>query len=226
MKRSVHGRYYHRTKWNIFALPQWRTVWMLMPKAASTSIRLALARELGLPTSSGHDVKEFQGLAASDAIRLRDEGYLTIGSIRHPVERLISCWSDKVAGEHYYTEFTVFDEFYPGMPFEEFALAVAAIPDEDAEPHFRSMSYDLTSNGEIIPELLIEQATLSRDWNQVRARIAWRTDPHIWLPDLGHANRSSRGDRLESLAPATLRLLRERYADDFTTFGYPDLPFT
>lgn len=36
--------------------------------------------------------------------------------------------------------FARFDEFYPNMPFEDFVAAIVSIPDDRADPHFRSQS--------------------------------------------------------------------------------------
>lgn len=197
---------------------------MVMPKAASTSIRTALATQLGLPTDSVHELSEFQGLSKRDAIRFqRDEGYLVVGSVRDPVTRLASCWADKVASGSYYSEFAVYDEFSPTMSFDDFAAAVATISDEDAEPHFRSLAYDLVDSGDVIPDLLVDTATLSEDWNRVRARIAWRTNPHVWLPDLPHANAAGVRVPVPDICDRTIRLIHDRYAEDYAAFGVGSL---
>ena len=223
MRQGLFDVWYCRTKWNIFPVHHWRIVWMLPPKTASTSIRLALAAALGLPTDNVHELREFQGFHRDDAIAHKeDHGYLVVGSTRHPLLRLASCWADKIPSAHFYAEFTTFDEFIPDMSFVDFVDAVAQIPDEDAEPHFRSLSFDLLHDGAIVPDLLLEQGTLGADWNRVRAEVAWRTSPSIWLPDLTVQRPSSWRRRVGEVPDRTLAMIHERYADDFAAFGYSD----
>lgn len=222
MKLGKFGAWYHRATWNNFPVHDWRVVWMLMPKTASTAVRHALAQQLGLPTHEVHELMEFDGMSTDHVRSLQSQGYLVIGSIRHPVLRLASCWSDKTHADRYYTEFTVYDEFWPGMPFVDFVDAVSGIPDEDAEPHFRSMSFDLVRDGVVVPDLLLEQSTLASDWNRARAHVAWRTSPHVWLPDLAVRHSSSWRDRIGEVPRRTLAAIHERYAADFAAFGYPD----
>lgn len=225
MKRSHTGVAYQRTKWNIFRIAEWNTVWMLMPKAASTAIRRALATQLvpGVADEHLHHIGRFQGLRKDDAVARQREGDLVIGSTRHPVTRLASCWYDKLIEEHY-LEFRNFDEFRAGMSFVDFVDAVAGIPDGDAEPHFRSLSFDLVDDGRVIPDIVVDQATLARDWNRVRASVAWRTNPHVWLPDLTRQRSRDWRSRIGDVPRRTLQLIHERYAEDFAAFGYsPDL---
>lgn len=226
MRQSPTGVWYHKTKWNTFATPRWGMAWMLMPKAASTSIRRSLATHLGLPSGPDevHYLDEFQGLATSDVLRLqRERGYLAVGSIRHPVTRLASCWYDKLIDD-YYSEFVAYPEFRPGMPFAAFVEAVAGIPDVDAEPHFRSMAWDLVHDGAVVPDLLVDQRTLVKDWNRVRAHVAWRSTPHAWLPDLTRERPRDWRSHLGAVSGRTLEMIHQRYAADFAAFGYDDDP--
>lgn len=224
MRQGRFGTWYHLATWNIFPIHPWRMVWMLPPKTASTSVRHALASHAGLSTDDVHGLVEFQGLRKADALTLQQDGYVVVGSTRHPVPRLASCWADKIASKDYYVEFTTFDEFTPGMPFADFVDAVAKIPDEDAEPHFRSLSFDLVHGGVVIPDLLLEQNTLAADWNRLRARVAWRSSPSVWLPDLTVRRTSSWRDLVGEIPLSTIATIHERYADDFTAFGYdPDV---
>lgn len=224
MKRARSGVYYHLTRWNIFEVRAWGTVWMLPFKSASTSIRRALATQLGLPTEDVHRLTPFQGLDKHGAQAFQRNGYLVIGSVRHPVARLASCWYDKVYRAPFYVEFQNFSEFRPGMSFVDFVDAVADIPDEDAEPHFRSQSFDLVDEGRVIPDVLIDQSTILADWNRVRAHVAVRTSPHVWLPDLTWDNRNPWRDDIGEVPERTLVVIRERFADDFAAFGYDSDP--
>lgn len=219
----MSGVAYALTSWNTFAVPEWGVVWMLMHKTASTSMRVALAAHFGVEVDEGsaHYLDRFPQLTKAQAVYWKGRGFLVVGSIRHPVTRLASCWADKVAGPEYYAEFHAFPEFRPDMPFPAFVEAVAGIPDVDSEPHFRSLTFDLTDGGSVIPDVLVDQATLAADWNKVRARVAWRTRPHVWLPDLQRHRRRAWRDRIGDVPARTVELIHERYAADFAAFGYP-----
>lgn len=219
MKRSVSGQPFNQTKWNIFAVDEWQVVWILPPKTASTAVRQALATSLGIAATDFHSIKRFSGLTPADALKRKARGYLCVGAIRHPVARLTSCWYEKVVCDPYYVEFTVYDELWPEMSFEEFVSAVAEIPDEDAEPHFRSLSFSLTVGDELLPDVLLEQSRLAQDWAALRERLADRVDPAT-IPDLTPINVTNSADLVPPPSEPVLARITERYARDFALFGY------
>lgn len=224
MKRSVSGQPFSKTKWNIFAIDEWKVVWILPPKTASTAVRKALAASLNLQATDFHDIKRFSGLTPADALKLKERGYLCVGAVRHPLPRLISCWYEKAVCDPYYIEFTVYDEFWPKMPFEDFVAAVAQIPDEDAEPHFRSLSFSLAVGDELLPDVLLEQSRLDQDWAALQAQLAGRLGPGTSLPDLTPINVTNSTTRIPPPSEAVVDLIAERYAEDFARFGYERQP--
>ena len=55
-------------------------------------------------------------------------GLPSFAFVRHPVDRLYSCWKDKVATQMT-PEFSRFRQFYSGMSFHQFVQSVETIPD-------------------------------------------------------------------------------------------------
>lgn len=222
MKRSLGGLPFNQTRWNIFATPEWRVVWILPPKTASTAVRKALAGALNIPATDFHQIAQFKGLTSQDAHRLKhEEGYLCVGVVRHPLERLVSCWYEKVVCEPFYSEFTVYDEFWPTMSFAEFATAVAGIPDEDAEPHFRSLSYSLEVQGQVVADVLLEQSRMEPDWAALRERIAIRLADGQALPDLTRINVTDSASKIPPPGPEVVAIVEQRYRSDYLNFNYP-----
>lgn len=220
MKLSISGVPFRDTRWNVFAIHEWRIVWMLMPKTASSAIRHELAKCLNLPTENVHAITRFSGLSTADVWRLKQDGYYVIGTVRNPVKRLTLCWFDKVVNKPFYKEFETFEDLHPDMSFDEFVKAVAQIPDEDAEPHFRSLAFSLTLEGELLPDLILRQEHLKRDWKRCRSEVKRFTNGAINLDPLILRNDSSWRQSLMRVSPETRRLIRQRYAKDFELFNY------
>jgi hypothetical protein len=106
------------------------------------------------------------------------------------------------------------------MPFVEFVEAVCRIPDEDANPHFRSQYRTICGEGEngavVLADFVGHFETLERDFAYVAERIG---APHLKLP---HKLRSKSGagsyrdyynDRLKDL-------VYRRFRRDVEIFGY------
>lgn len=165
---------------NNIVLPDQKIAFILPCKVANTSIKVALAEALKQPVSMAldgpapyiHDEDTWGGIATKFEIhRLpKEDGWLKIGFIRHPVERLISCWQDKVMGPNAFPAFSVFSQLEYQMSCLDFAKAVAQIPDDRADQHFRSQVWDLCAGSELIPDLVL--SVDSADW--------WKT-LRLWL---------------------------------------------
>jgi hypothetical protein len=146
--------------------------------------------------------------------------------VRNPWDRLVSCHSEKVATVPKSPEFRRADlnprgeedRFYPGMPFGDFVEAVHAIPDEDANPHFRSQHMTVCCpGGRVMADFVGRFENLREDFAVVAEKIG---APGLELPhQLKSPNRKSRpytdfyNERLK-------KLVHERYEKDVETFGY------
>ncbi len=220
MKKSRNGHWYHKVTWNTFAIHHWRTVWIVLPKTASTSVRKAIAKARGWDSSDVHHMPEFAGIQTEQIMRLKQDGYLCIATVRHPLARLASCWKDKVMARNYYPEFEMFDEFRHEMPFDEFVHAVAGIPDEDAEPHFRSLAFSIEKDGEIIPDVILDQDTLTADWAYCRQRIEQHWGRATGIPDLEISNHTGFRNSLMDIPLELMDVVYQRYQRDYELLDY------
>jgi hypothetical protein len=103
-----------------------KIVYWFIPKNACTAMKIHYANMLGLEFDNVHDAP-FQ---YTNKVLKR---YFNFAIVRHPFQRLYSCWANKLAPGHPVDEgfvndidpnvfYGMFDLFYSGMPFDKFAL--------------------------------------------------------------------------------------------------------
>ncbi|MFV0463487.1 MAG: sulfotransferase family 2 domain-containing protein [Nostocoides sp.] len=163
-------------------------------------------------------------LSQAEALERKADGYLCVGTVRHPLSRLLSCWTDKVMAEPYYVEFEMFPEFKPKMPFADFVDGVRRIPDVDSEPHFRSLSFSLTVASDsalsLIPDVVVSQERMDSDWERCASEILRHTGGEVSLPSLPILNPTVANSHSALLTSEIREAVYERYISDFALFGY------
>lgn len=208
-----------------------RAVYVEVPKVACSSIKIALAGVLGIDLGAAGGNPHLVELPAPRGDPASSgppyPGLFSFAFVRNPWDRLVSCYRDKVNGEA--MDFTGldrergvahclarFDSIRAGMSFEEFVEAVAAIPDEEADEHFRSQHrFVCDRNGALAVDFLGRFESLEADW----ARVCGVLDlPGVVLP---RTQVSGEPVRYEEYYSAESReLVRRRFARDVERFGY------
>jgi chondroitin 4-sulfotransferase 11 len=210
------------------ALPSYQAVYIDIAKVASSSIKAYLAGVLEIETDTGnpHDI-DFPRPPCPDRAGPRFyPGLYTFAFVRNPWDRLVSCYRDKIGGEAQgFTEFadngvafclSGFDAFSANMSFTEFVHAVAAIPDEQADEHFRSQADYLTnSRGSLAVDFVGRYDNLANDLRRVVNQLDLPDD--IALPRLQAAPSAS---YLDFYNPETQALIAQRYARDIALFAF------
>ncbi|MBM3695342.1 MAG: sulfotransferase family protein [Actinobacteria bacterium] len=195
-----------------------------VPKAGSGTVRMAVLHglrarvETDLPKAAlWHYVRfvrpeELPGLAPPR---------FSFGFVRDPYARLVSCYRHKIErprrqGRRISPVFWVYGRaFSLQMDFPAFVRAVAAIPDERAEKHFRSQTCFLYHHGQPLVDLVGRLEDFEAGWAEVcrRTRLA---------PIAKAYNVTGPPLRLEEWYDAELLgLVNTRYAADFALLGYP-----
>jgi len=195
-------------------------VYYQIPKVGCSTIKACIAKSEGrdLINEDPHDTP-FAYTTVDDSIRL---DCFKFAFIRNPINRLYSCWKDKICERLDLTrpaatgedtgklapQFARYTGLYRNMPFEEFAAYVCLIPDAHADDHFISQyAYITSEEGQIIPSCARFE-DLHTVWPHIASRIGLRTD-------LDHYQRSS--SRAQPELPESLESnLKIRYAIDFT----------
>ncbi len=183
-----------------------RLVFMLICKAAATSIKWAVLRAAGV-----RDASHLEWRSKEYVVKVCPD-YYKIAFTRHPIDRIASCWRQKVMYRSMSAHRT-FRQYgiYLKMPFAEFIERIADIPDSRADKHFRSQAWDLTENGVVLPKFIGKLENITQDWERLREAIG----PQLPLGELGWRNRCPGATPWDE---HTLRLARERYADDLRIF--------
>lgn len=210
------------------ALPDYQAVYIDIAKVASSSLKAYLAAVLGIAetTDNPHETDFPRPLSSDPTGQRLYPGLYTFAFVRNPWDRLVSCYRDKIAGEvQGYTAFADngvahclagFDTFSADMSFVDFAYAVASIPDQHADEHFRSQADYLTNTeGSLAVDFVGRYENLNTDFARIVALLGLPEE--IELP------------RLQAAAPAnfvdfytteTRELIAERYARDIALFRY------
>lgn len=215
-------------------LEPYGAVYIEVPKVACTSLKVVFARLQGvdLTASDGNPhVVDFPSLKPSPKLRADGErfypGLFTFGFVRNPWDRLVSCYRDKIGGAvEGFTSFSLrpgvadclaaYDVFVPGMAFADFVRAVAEIPDEDADEHFRSQFTFLSNAAGIAVDFIGRFENFDADFQHVAATIGLPLN--IEVPRLQAARPVV--SYADFYTPRTRAIVASRYGTDIQRFGY------
>jgi hypothetical protein len=202
-----------------------------MPKAACSSLKKLMAISLGLslPTRNIHQsIHELDFPYAPSFRRYAGTIYrpfFRFTFVRNPFTRLASCYLDKIAptrdlNDDYFRNgvqlcFSEFPQFHAGMSFRKFIEVVANIPDHLAEPHFQAQSYLTHRNGRPIVDFIGKVEQFKEDIQPVLDHLRVDIDPSQLFE-----NRARRGWDADLYDEEIVRLVRNRYRDDFELLGY------
>lgn len=195
-----------------------------VPKAGSGTIRMTALR--GLREQAGTDLPKdalwrFVRFVAPEELPGLQPPRFTFGFGRDPYARLVSCYRHKIERPHRQGKrvspiFWVYGrDFSLEMSFPAFIRAVAAVPDERAEKHFRSQTRFLFRDGRPLVDFIGRLERFEEDWAEVCR--------HTRLQPVARAyNVTGAPVRLEDWYDAELLgLVNSRYAADFALLGYP-----
>ena len=180
-----------------------------MPKAACTSIKEAIGKQLG------HDaawLRSASGLrcAARDIAKRTDLFRWTV--VRHPAARLVSCWTETRTPRDRILQLNRGLRLKAGLPFPGFVRAVAIEDDWRANAHYAQQSYLCRDRGEWLIDMHFQLESLGDSWPAIQLLTG--------LGDLVHLRRSEHKPWREYYTAELRSLVETRYADDFEAFGY------
>ena len=192
-----------------FAFRQYGVVFMLNWKCGSSSLLQCTANaRLDERAIRRHTVPKIsvRDIASGD--------WLAIAIVRHPLTRLQSCWKEKVRDN---PNMVVLEHLPNQRPtdFETFVEHIVAVPDEQADLHFRSQHCSMMWNEKPQWDMILQLEHIGDTWPLVQARV--REHSGWELGEFPHYNETK--DTPE-YSEHTRALAIERYAMDFHLFGY------
>lgn len=189
-----------------------------VPKAANTSVKVALLIAQGRGHLRPHDPSTFREMSPAECLQAIADGAFVFTFTRHPYDRFRSAWRDLIRNDrwvHVWGMRRYRNQLNKSMSPECFARFVSSVPDKEADNHFRSQTALLHKAGAPLFTMAGRVETLDADWDRVQRVVSDRFN--LTLPSLPVHNAT---DGRAPLNRATRKLLRERYATDFETFGY------
>ncbi|HEY7719703.1 MAG TPA: sulfotransferase family 2 domain-containing protein [Pedococcus sp.] len=231
-----------------FLHPQWRLLFVSVPKAAGTSLNVALTRSAGIEFpgrfveslgeeslvsqtiwdggAGGRPMVESLDDAAFDA--LMREGLRTVFTVvRHPVERLLTTWSSKylVRAPYYRTNLGL-----PGPGLRRFDSVDEVLADLDAlVAHLHADPELVHRDVHLVPQHMLLRGDLSRfdhvgRTDRLGETIDWLRErlatEGVDLAPVGHDNDSPVDIDPSMVDPLTLRRIHELYAGDYDFLGF------
>jgi len=186
-------------------IEQARTLFVVVPKTGSTSIRRRLFD--GKLNSADWEY-------VTDCRREKWPGWFRFAFIRDPWDRLVSCWCEKIANRS--SIFRGFKQFgWPDrMSFPAFIRAIADLDPARHEHHFASQWSLITQGDELCVDFIGRFERLDEDFRRL-------------FPGqgrLGHYITSSRGPAAAYYTPDLCEIVERTFSDDIERFGYPRRP--
>jgi chondroitin 4-sulfotransferase 11 len=204
---------------------RFRFIFFPVPKAASSSIRKAIAEIEGLPSDGDpHHGISFDLVWAKALSDYPDYRKFTV--VRNPWDRLVSCFKDKVQERHNgraevlegferYNKILRITLFHPGMEFAEFVRVVARIPDVVADEHFRSQHRMFCGpGGRRLVDRVIKYEDLDDELSGLFADLGVRDY------QMRHMNRSRRTDYRQHYSDRLAEVVERRYRKDVSLLSY------
>ncbi len=199
-----------------------------IPKVATRSIRACLTEHLlsceGRDAEQGNlspvEMEEIERRYARhmhhrDIMELKSR-YCIFAFVRNPLERLFSCYKNKVLDVSKTGARNIFEHYgiEPGISFQQFVRMVSDIPDDRADRHFRSQYWFLNYRGQPLADKVFRMEDFDLNWGQLAQEYG--------LPSPPHRNKSrGEGKSLAEVYDAqTLRLAVARYGQDLDQYGY------
>jgi len=193
---------------------KWRTVFIQVPKNASTSIHSALRN----PTDDTHEHQMYIDLLANNDPEIM-ENYFAFGVVRNPYDRFVSCyeyyrdpnnsWNWEMSFEDLVNEFYERGKYF--------------YTTEDI--HWWPQARFLSVKKLVLVDKIIKYENLSLEWPEVVEEIAKMTPPGFSLPSSNLYQENITGIRNgknweDYYTPELKEKVYHLYERDFELFGY------
>lgn len=219
----------HALRPHVIAILPWKVAYLRVPKVANTSVKHALAKGLALPRLPGLSVTNdaYWRKVRPEEVKLipltqlrfdpRFADFWSFCVVRHPVDRLVSCYRNKIVRNSSLSGPFARLGFDQNMSFEEFAHRACDISDLQADVHFVSQAALVSWSGKPMGDLVLPLVGLNARWSEVQQEIKRRTG--VVLPGLSVKNSTKKVKQDIELTPELVALIEKRYACDLELFN-------
>lgn len=187
----------------------------LVPKTGTLSIKKAVFEWLGVNYHHAYIGQQYAtpfGRVSWLENSQVPSDWLTIAAVRHPEDRLLSGYANKVR-DRYIRSLQTEHGIYRGMPFKDVWEIIKATEPSALNQHFRHQALILEG---LNVGVLMRTETLTSSWEQARDRVSeWCG---LWLPDIRHLHKT-RSPKPALTAKQRLEV-EEYFADDYESYGY------
>lgn len=228
IKHSAPAKTYMQA--NIF-IPKYNLIFISIPKVACSSVKSVLYElQSGTkPMMNIHDAP-FTYIPFKQLVFYPN--CFIFAFVRNPWDRIVSLYANKIKSDPDYNDRDENDEqfsngaakwfacyggiFRGGMTFAEFVQAIAVIPDEESNNHFRSQYLFITDkHNATIVDFLGKFEHLTDDFNTLKNLAGLPTDT-----SLPHKMKSEHSDYRLYYTEELKGLVAQRYKRDIEQFDY------
>jgi dermatan 4-sulfotransferase 1 len=213
-------------------IPNLKTVYAPIPKAANSSIKLALAKALpSMPVNgivltkqefwTNKNNNHSTTISARTASRLSKQEWFIFSLVRHPLDRLVSCYNNKIVENTEISGSMKKCGIEKGMTFKEFLNVVINTPDRRADVHFASQWYLLSHRGKLATQFIGRFENLEQDYQHINEQITERSGSSLIKLPRKNIRRENTSDHLQHYDTSSLKAAVNRYPKDIELF-YPE----
>ena len=193
-------------------------IYLPISKAGNSSIKKTMIpkKENIFDDNSVHAFRE--GIIRSYTIKKQWEDFYKFSFVRNPFERLVSCYISKYHNDKKYNLNNLwFDTYLYGVMkkdkgFTNFANWVCKIPNNIADEHFISQSYQLFENNKLIVDFVGKLENINTDFIFFEKKFKLEKPPHY--------NKSTEYNWMDFYTPNLIEKVYKRYKNDIEKFNY------
>jgi hypothetical protein len=190
-----------------------KLVLMILKKCASVTLHRTILESLGHKDLSGKNINRVfrNDLTLIDKYEIVKLDYTKAVWVRNPFDRLVSGWANRIRDKKDAKVYGV----SPDISFEDFALYVCSIEDSNLNVHFRQQTFDLTIEGDLVPNVLIHLESLKEGWEKLRRDFNWLS------PVKRHDHKTKgKGNYQKYYTTRLVKKVRQRFQQDLKLLGY------
>ena len=212
---------------DFYVLDDRKLVYLSIPKAACSSIKLALAKASGIAFGPDQDIEYIhlhpQWHIEKGRLTAAQTGYERFSFVRNPFARLVSCYRQKILFTPTPTiKRPLYQNYFFALPtqipFADFVARVCQIPDALADNHFKSQYALLYRDGQLRVDYVGKVEQLDRDWRPLAAK--YHLEPQLVQTNITPGKPDSPRDYRLYYTEPLVHSVYQRYQQDIETFGY------